>query len=116
MSEATKADRPLPVLSSEGLGAAVPQASLVENTTSEWMTGESPPWSAYLQRVELELEDGRTVQGELFVSEELFDGEEEVAVWSVRDDAGHEHILNNKPWRFCTHKVSFNNGPGAHER
>ena len=93
-----------PVLS-EGLGAAVPQAFLVENTTSEWMTGESPPWSAYLQRVELELEDGRTVQGELFVSEELFDGEEEVAVWSVRDDAGHEHILNNKPWRFCTPNV-----------
>ena len=116
MSEATKADRPLPVLSSEGLGAAVPQAFLVENTTSEWMTGESPPWSAYLQRVELELEAGRTVQGELFVSEELFDGEEEVAVWSVRDDAGHEHVLNNKAWRFCTPKVSFNNGPGAHER
>lgn len=69
---------------------------------AEWMTTDWPDWKDAGRRVEVELEDGRTVQGELFVGDFFPDGEgDEVPVFSVRDDAGQEYsFAANKRWRF----------------
>jgi hypothetical protein len=50
----------------------------------------------------VELEDGRTVQGELFVADFFPDGEgDEVPVFEVRCDDGTEHgFAANRRWRF----------------
>lgn len=63
---------------------------------AEWTTTDWPDWKDSGRRVEVELEDGRTVQGGLFVSDFS-----PVPVFEVRDDAGHEHsFAANNRWRF----------------
>jgi len=69
---------------------------------AEWITTDWPDWKDAGRRVEVELEDGLTVQGELFVGDFFPDGEgDEVPVFSVCDDAGQEYsFAANKCWRF----------------
>ncbi len=69
---------------------------------AEWTTTDWPGWRDSGRRVEVELEDGRTVQGELFVADFFPDGEgDEVPVFEVRCDDGTEHgFAANRRWRF----------------
>lgn len=68
----------------------------------EWTTTDWPDWKDDGRRVEVEPEDGRTVQGELFVADFFADGEgDEIPIFEVRTDDGAEHgFAANKRWRF----------------
>jgi len=66
-----------------------------------WTTTDWPDWKDVGRRVEVELECGETVLGELFVDDFFFDGEGEVPIFAVRTDDGKERgFAANKRWRF----------------
>lgn len=69
---------------------------------TEWTTTEWPDWTDAGRRVEVDLEDGRTVQGELFVADFFPDDQgDEVPMFQVRSDDGKAHeFAANKRWRF----------------
>jgi hypothetical protein len=72
-------------------------------TTAVWSRWpDLPDWLDTGKRVEVELEDGSIVQGELFVADFIFDGEDEVPMFEVRTDGGRETrgFAANKRWRF----------------
>jgi hypothetical protein len=68
---------------------------------TEWTTTDWPDWKDAGRRVEVELEDGSTVQGDLLVADFFPDGEgDEVPMFEVAGDGGGHSFAANKRWRF----------------
>ena len=69
---------------------------------NEWTTTKWPDWKDSGRRVQVKLEGGSIVQGELFVADFFPDGEgDEVPVFEVLGDDGKEHgFAGNDGWRF----------------
>jgi len=69
---------------------------------TEFIATNWPDWKDCGRRVEVEFDDGWTVQGDLFVSDFFQDGEgDEVPVFGVHADDGVEYsFADGKHWRF----------------
>jgi hypothetical protein len=59
----------------------------------EWGGPEWPGWHDAGRHVEV-LEGDKTVAGELFVDDFIFDGEDELPIFAVRDADGVEHSFS----------------------
>ena len=67
----------------------------------EWDTRGAPDWRDDDRRVEVEYGDGRRVQGNLFIEDVIFLGDDEAPIYRVRADDGTEHsFVDYERWRF----------------